>query len=109
MIAAMIDANHISERLASLKLEMSDLRVANARYWSRKEHTALDKSASALRQQRLIHTDQIGIGGYAQTLRVNPAHGLSRIALFSCDDFHSKRESGASGRVLRLRLVRHFV
>ncbi len=54
MIAAMIDANHISERLASLKLEMSDLRVANARYWSRKEHTALDKSASALRQQRLI-------------------------------------------------------
>ncbi len=29
MIAAMIDANHISERLASLKLEMSDLRVAN--------------------------------------------------------------------------------
>ena len=54
MIAAMIDANHISERLASLKLEMSDLRVANTRYWSRKEHTALDKSASALRQQRLI-------------------------------------------------------
>src|SRR5437870_12585610 len=54
MIAAMIDANHISERLASLKLEMSDLRVANARYSSRKEHTALDKSASALRQQRLI-------------------------------------------------------
>src|SRR5438034_3394037 len=30
------------------------LRVANARYWSRKEHTALDKQASALRQQRLI-------------------------------------------------------
>ena len=54
MIVAMIDANHISERLASLKLEMSDLGVANARYWSRKEHTALDKSASALRQQRLI-------------------------------------------------------
>jgi hypothetical protein len=54
MIVAMIDANHISERLASLKLEISDLRVANARYWSRKEHTALDKSASALRQQRLI-------------------------------------------------------
>ena len=47
---AMIDANHISERLASLKLEMSDLRVANARYWNRKEHTALDKQASALRQ-----------------------------------------------------------
>src|SRR5439155_6610942 len=54
MIVAMIDANHISQRLASLRLEMSDLRVANARYWSRKEHTALDKQASALRQQRLI-------------------------------------------------------
>jgi len=31
---------------------MSDLTVANARYWSHK--TALDKKASALRQQRLI-------------------------------------------------------
>src|SRR5438093_4526119 len=62
MIAAMIDANHISERLASLKLEMSDLRVANARYWSRKEHTALDKSASALRQQRLIQI-KLELGG----------------------------------------------
>ena len=37
-----------------MKLEMSDLTVANARYWSHKEHTALDKKASALRQQRLI-------------------------------------------------------
>jgi 5-carboxymethyl-2-hydroxymuconate isomerase len=54
MIVAMIDANHISERVASLKLEISDLRVANTRYWSRQEHTALDKKASALREQRLI-------------------------------------------------------
>ena len=53
-VELMIDANHISERIASLKLEMSDLRVASVRYWSRKEHTALDKQASALRQQRLI-------------------------------------------------------
>jgi len=53
-VELMIDANHISERLASLKIEMSDLRVANVRYWSRKEHTALDKSARALRPQRLI-------------------------------------------------------
>ena len=53
-VELMIDANHISERLASLKLKMSDLRVANVRYWSRKEHTALDKSARALRPQRLI-------------------------------------------------------
>src|SRR5437762_4275788 len=92
MIVAMIDANHISERLASLRLEMSDLRVANARYWSRKEHTALDKSASCS-PTATPDTDQIGIGGYAQTLRVNPAHGLSRIALFSCDDFHSKTKA----------------
>jgi len=37
-----------------LKQEMSDLRVANARYWSRKDHNALDKSARALRQERLL-------------------------------------------------------
>ncbi len=49
----MMDANHISERLASLKQEMSDLRISNARYWNRAEHTALDKSARALRQGRL--------------------------------------------------------
>ena len=54
MIVIMLDANYISERLASLKLELSDLTVANARYWSHKEHPALDKKASALRQQRLI-------------------------------------------------------
>jgi hypothetical protein len=50
----MIDVNHISERLACLKQEMSDLRISNARYWSRKEHTALDRSARALRQSRLL-------------------------------------------------------
>jgi hypothetical protein len=50
----MIDANHISERLACLKQEMSDLRFSNARYWSQKEHTVLNKSASALRQSRLL-------------------------------------------------------
>ncbi len=50
----MIDANYISERLTCLKQEMSDLRISNARYWSRKEHSVLDKSASALRQSRLL-------------------------------------------------------
>ncbi len=69
---AMIDANHISERLASLKLEMSDLRVANARYWNRKEHPALDKQTSKCSPSATSDTDQIGIGGYEQTLRVNP-------------------------------------
>ena len=58
MIVVMIDANYISERLASLKGEMSDLRVANARYWSRQGHTALDNSASALRLERLLQIKQ---------------------------------------------------
>ncbi len=54
MIVVMIDANHISERLASMRQEISDLRIINARYWSKSQHTALDKSASALRQGRLL-------------------------------------------------------
>jgi hypothetical protein len=58
MIVVMIDANYISERLASLKREMSDLRVANARYWSRQERTTLDKSASTLRLERLLQIKQ---------------------------------------------------
>jgi hypothetical protein len=74
MIVAMIDANHISERLASLRLEMSDLRVANARYWSRKEHTALDKSASALRlnqagRRRALSQQSTKSCGYRYTRR----------------------------------------
>jgi hypothetical protein len=50
----MMDANHISERLSSLKSEISDLKVSNARYWNRTGHTALEKSASALRRDRLV-------------------------------------------------------
>jgi hypothetical protein len=50
----MIDANYISERLACLKQEKSDLGISNARYSSKKEYTALNKSASALRQSRLL-------------------------------------------------------
>ncbi len=55
---SMIDANHISERLASMKQEMSDLRVMNARYWGKSPHTALDKSAHALRHGRLLGIKQ---------------------------------------------------
>jgi hypothetical protein len=55
MIVVMLDANYISERLASLKQELSDLRVINARYCCRNEHTALQKSARALHQERLLH------------------------------------------------------
>jgi hypothetical protein len=50
----MMDANYISERLSSLKNEMSDLRVANARYWNRNGHTTVERSASALRHDRLV-------------------------------------------------------
>ena len=50
----MIDANYISKRLSSLKNEMSDLGVTNARYRNRKGHTALQKSASVIRHDRLV-------------------------------------------------------
>ena len=40
MIEGMMDANYISERLSSLRNEMSDLRVANALYCNRKGYTA---------------------------------------------------------------------
>ena len=58
MIIVMMDANHISERLASTRLEISDLRVINARYWVKGQHTALDKSAHALREGRLLGIKQ---------------------------------------------------
>jgi hypothetical protein len=44
MIVIMMDAKYISERLSSLKNEMSDLRGSNTRYWNRKGHTPLQKS-----------------------------------------------------------------
>ena len=50
----MMDANYISERLSSMRLEISDLRVTTARYWSKSQHTALDKSAFALGKGRLM-------------------------------------------------------
>ena len=50
----MMDANYISERLSSLKQELSDLKVINARYWNRREHSALDKSARAVHEERLL-------------------------------------------------------
>ena len=50
----MMDANHISERLNSVRLEIIDLRVTTARYWGKSQHTALDKSAFALGKGRLL-------------------------------------------------------
>ena len=58
MIVVMIDVNHISERLASMRQEISDLRVTNARYWVKSQHSALDKSAHALREERLLGIKQ---------------------------------------------------
>jgi len=46
----MMDANYISERLGSMRQEISDLRVTTARYWSKSQHTALEKSAFTLRK-----------------------------------------------------------
>jgi GTP1/Obg family GTP-binding protein len=54
MIVIMIDANHTSERLASMRQAISDIRAINARYWIKGQHTALDKSAHALREGRLL-------------------------------------------------------
>jgi len=50
----MMDANHISERLSHMRLEISDLKVTTARYWSKSQHSPLDKSAFALRKGRLV-------------------------------------------------------
>jgi hypothetical protein len=50
----MMDANYISERLSSIRQEISDLRVTTARYWNKSQHTALDDSAFALRKGRLL-------------------------------------------------------
>jgi hypothetical protein len=54
MIVGMMEANYIAERLTSLKQELSDLRVINARYWSRSKHRALERSARASPQERLL-------------------------------------------------------
>ena len=54
MIVIMMDANHISERLATMRQTISDIRVINARYWVKSQHTALDKSAHALREGKLL-------------------------------------------------------
>jgi hypothetical protein len=53
-VRLMMDANYISERLGSMRQEISDLRVTTARYWSKDQHTALEKSAFALRKGRLL-------------------------------------------------------
>jgi hypothetical protein len=50
----MMDANYLSERINSIKQEMSELRVTTALHWSKSQHTALEKSAFALGKGRLL-------------------------------------------------------
>jgi hypothetical protein len=50
----MMDANYISERLANIKQAIREIGIINARYWVKSPHTALDKSAHALREGRLL-------------------------------------------------------
>ena len=54
MIVVMLDANYISERISSLKQELSDIRLENALYWCRDTHTELEKASRALNQERVL-------------------------------------------------------
>ena len=50
----MQDADYISQRLNSLKQELSDIRIENALYWSRSTHTESKIVAHALKHERLL-------------------------------------------------------
>ena len=58
MIVGMLDANYVSERISSLKEEMSGLKVVKACYWRRSEHSGLEKAAHECNQQRLLQIKQ---------------------------------------------------
>ena len=49
----MMDANYVSERIDSIKQEISDLRVTTAVHWNKSQHTALEKSTFTLIKGRL--------------------------------------------------------
>ncbi len=66
----MMDANYISERLGSMRQEISDLRVTTARYWSKDQRTALEKSAFAFTKGAFVG-DQTGSVGHDETLCLN--------------------------------------
>lgn len=53
-----MNINYISERLSSIRQEIRDLRDLNTRYWSRDEHSQIDKSAYQSRQIRLTQIKQ---------------------------------------------------
>jgi hypothetical protein len=54
----MIDTSNISEHLGGLREELNELKLKNLRYWAKGQHTALDKSAHALRQRQLLGIKQ---------------------------------------------------
>jgi hypothetical protein len=74
MLVVMMDANHISERLSSLKNEMSDLRVKNALSCNRKGYTTLERfclcvttSSPGGNQARIGESDEtLCVGGQAR-------------------------------------------
>ncbi len=49
---------YISERLSSLRQEISTLRNMNARYSEKGEHSAMDQSALEFRTNRLLEIKQ---------------------------------------------------
>lgn len=49
---------YISERLSSLRQEITNLRNLNARYSERSEHSPMDQSALELRANRLLEIKQ---------------------------------------------------
>ena len=53
-----MNMSQISERLAGLREEMNELKTKNLQYWAKGQHTSLDRSAHALRQERLLMIKQ---------------------------------------------------
>ncbi len=64
----MMDANHISERLSSLKNEMSELRVTNAVCCNRRGYTAREVCICVTTSS--LGGDQAGISGSNETLYI---------------------------------------
>jgi hypothetical protein len=54
----MMNTNQISERLARMRQEMNDVKIINARYWAKSQHTELDKAAHAFWQGQLLGIKQ---------------------------------------------------
>ena len=53
-----MDINYISERVTSMRQEISELRNLNTKYWARSEHAPVEKSAYQNRKLRLSQIKQ---------------------------------------------------